>query len=325
MSGVAPAGKPSRLVTADRERAREFVGQVYGSGVRVSCAPVAGTVASLIRIEAGPVTFTDLTLRPEVTYTVDGGDTVVALTLLGGSIESKHGGRTGRYVRGDALLAVGPALHHRGRTRRLRVQALRLPAALFTDVAGAAPEGGPVRWSFLSHDPVSPRAAHHWRQAHTYAVGLLHMPTAVTSPLVMGHASRLLAATALAVFPNTLTDSGPAPAGRPGPVPHLVRRAAQYIEDNAHRDITLADIAASVRLTPRAVQYAFRRHLDTTPMTHLRRVRLDRAHAELTATGPYSGATVADIAARWGFANPGRFAALHRRAYGTNPRSTLDD
>lgn len=315
-------GKPSHFVTADRERAREVIAQVYGAGVRVTCAPVVGVVASLTRIDAGPLTFTDLVLRPETTYTVDGGDTVVVLTVLKGVIERECGAGTRRYGRGDVLLAAGPAPRHRGRAHRLRVQTLHLPAALFTEVAGAGvPGGAPVGWSFLSRDPAGPRAAAQWRHAHTYTVGLLSMPAAVTCPVVMDHAARLLAATALSVFPNTLTGDGRAPVARSGPV---VLRAAQYIEDNAHRDITLADIAGSVRLTPRAVQYAFRRHLDTTPMAHLRQVRLAQAHADLRTAGPGSGATVAAIAARWGFTNPGRFAALYRRTYGTSPRSTLN-
>jgi transcriptional regulator GlxA family with amidase domain len=32
---------------------------------------------------------------------------------------------------------------------------------------------------------------------------------------------------------------------------------------------------------------------------------------------------VGQIAARWGFAHPGRFAALYREAYGTSPSRTL--
>ena len=54
--------------------------------------------------------------------------------------------------------------------------------------------------------------------------------------------------------------------------PLLLRRAIAFIHDNAHRDITLSDIARSVNVTPRSVQYTFRRHLGTTPLEYLRRV-----------------------------------------------------
>jgi AraC-like DNA-binding protein len=58
-------------------------------------------------------------------------------------------------------------------------------------------------------------------------------------------------------------------------------------------------------------------------MAYLRTVRLDRAHHDLLATDPAQGATVTDIAARWGFSSNSRFAARYRGAYGVTPRHTL--
>ena len=66
---------------------------------------------------------------------------------------------------------------------------------------------------------------------------------------------------------------------------------------------------------------AFRRHLGTTPMTYLRRVRLGCAHQELHDGG--DGLTVTEIAYRWGFSNPSRFAQYYRAEYGTGPSDTL--
>ncbi|MEU1390940.1 MULTISPECIES: helix-turn-helix domain-containing protein [unclassified Nonomuraea] len=59
-------------------------------------------------------------------------------------------------------------------------------------------------------------------------------------------------------------------------------------------------------VTVRAIQLAFRRHLDTTPLGYLRRIRLYHAHADPRAADPGRGDSVAAIAARWGFAHPGR-------------------
>ena len=47
--------------------------------------------------------------------------------------------------------------------------------------------------------------------------------------------------------------------------PPLLRRAIAFIHDNAHHDITLSDIAAAVNVTPRSVQYTFRRNLGHDP------------------------------------------------------------
>jgi transcriptional regulator GlxA family with amidase domain len=104
--------------------------------------------------------------------------------------------------------------------------------------------------------------------------------------------------------------------------PQTLRRAIAFIHENAHRDIGLSDIAAAINVTPRSVQYTFRRHLGTTPLEYLRRVRLDRAHRDLEAADP-SIATVMEIAGRWQFGHPGRFSIAYREAFGRPPSRTL--
>ncbi|MEX5302817.1 helix-turn-helix domain-containing protein [Kocuria sabuli] len=51
--------------------------------------------------------------------------------------------------------------------------------------------------------------------------------------------------------------------------------------------------------------------------------RLEAAHADLLAADPTTGSTVAEVAARWGFAHQGRFAAAYRPRYGQAPSTTL--
>lgn len=104
--------------------------------------------------------------------------------------------------------------------------------------------------------------------------------------------------------------------------PPQLRRAIAYINDNAHRGITLADIAASVGVTPRSVQYMFRRYLGATPLSYLRDVRLDHAHRDLLVGDP-SVDTVTAIACRWGFTHAGRFSNAYKNAFGTTPSRTL--
>jgi transcriptional regulator GlxA family with amidase domain len=104
--------------------------------------------------------------------------------------------------------------------------------------------------------------------------------------------------------------------------PPLLRRAVAFIHDNAQSDIGLGDIAAAVGVTPRSVQYMFRRHLGTTPLEYLRRLRLDRAHRDLQAADPAVD-TVTAIAGRWGFTHAGRFSIAYKQAFGTEPSRTL--
>jgi len=104
--------------------------------------------------------------------------------------------------------------------------------------------------------------------------------------------------------------------------PQTLRRAIAFIEDNAHLDIRLIDIALALGVTPRSVQYTFRRHLGSTPLEYLRRVRLHRAHNDLQAADPTVD-TVMEIAGRWQFSHPGRFSMAYKEAFGTPPSRTL--
>jgi transcriptional regulator GlxA family with amidase domain len=104
--------------------------------------------------------------------------------------------------------------------------------------------------------------------------------------------------------------------------PATIRRAITFIDEHASEPITLTDIATAAGVVPRTLQYAFRRHRDTTPLAYLRQVRLAMAHDELLAVESGDGATVAAVASRWGYINVDAFAAAYRRVYGQPPSET---
>ncbi|MEW2490741.1 AraC family transcriptional regulator [Streptomyces sp. NPDC048411] len=106
-------------------------------------------------------------------------------------------------------------------------------------------------------------------------------------------------------------------------LPGALRRATAYCEVHADEAVSVSDIAQAARVGVRALREGFRRHLDTTPMAYLRRVRLDHAHRELTAIaeGNATG-SVTEVACRWGFTHLGRFSAEYRQAYGRLPSDT---
>jgi len=84
------------------------------------------------------------------------------------------------------------------------------------------------------------------------------------SPLMAAEMTRLAAAALLETFPNTTLTAGylPGPGWTP---PAAVRRAAAFVQAHADRPVTLDEIAAAAGVSGRALQYAFRRHYDTTP------------------------------------------------------------
>jgi transcriptional regulator GlxA family with amidase domain len=104
--------------------------------------------------------------------------------------------------------------------------------------------------------------------------------------------------------------------------PQHIRAAVDIIEAEPQLPLTVSSLAARCHISARALQQGFDRHLGVSPMTYLRQVRLRRARRELLDRDP-SVETVASVARRWGFAHPGRFAAVYSARYGETPAMTL--
>lgn len=232
-------------------------------------------------------------------------------------------GETERWCgQGDIYLAGQPGDWRTSMARAGQHEQAVFDAALLSQIAGTGPGQirQPVR--FTGHKPVSAQAARSWKSTYAYIRNALADRDIAAQPLFTASAVRLLVAATLNAFPNNALTS-PTSADRHDSHPATLRRAITFIDDNAHTGITVADIAAAAHVTIRAIQLAFRRHLDITPTEYLRRVRLDHAHRELVEAAPGAQATVTAIAYHWGFASPSRFAAVYRQAYGVTPSHTL--
>jgi AraC-like DNA-binding protein len=232
--------------------------------------------------------------------------------------------RDDRCGPGDLVIPAQPGQACHARLEDSARTSVLLQPHVVADVARNRPDDqlGPLAFSSLH--PVSPVDAAAWVRAVNYlTTSLQEHPEAMAQPLLVGAAARLLAATLLVTFPNTWATSEPTCQDRVDATPAALHRAVAFIETNADCDITAVDIARAACVTVRAVQLAFRHHLDTTPMAYLRRVRLEHAHQELSAAGPGDATTVSEVAARWGFARPHRFAARYRQAYGQPPSLAL--
>jgi AraC-like DNA-binding protein len=176
---------------------------------------------------------------------------------------------------------------------------------------------------FTGIRPMNPSLGRHWEHAIRHLISaVLRHPDVMANPLIAGRVTEQLAVAALDTFPSTRLAAHPrVPPGYATPA--VVRRAIAFIEANADRDVTLSEIAAASGTGARGLQAAFLRHQDTTPTAYARRVRMDRADRQLQAADPAGGDTVADIAARWGFADPHRFASEYQAMYHHPPSQTL--
>ena len=107
------------------------------------------------------------------------------------------------------------------------------------------------------------------------------------------------------------------------PCRRAVREAMDLIESESIGELTVADVAKCVGVGVRALEIGFQHELHCTPRTFIQNMRMERAHRDLLESDPCDGATVTNIALRWGFAHTGRFATTYRRRYGISPSHTL--
>jgi transcriptional regulator GlxA family with amidase domain len=90
-----------------------------------------------------------------------------------------------------------------------------------------------------------------------------------------------------------------------------------WIEENAHSDLALADIAAAAHTSVRTLNRRFHQETGQSPMQWLGGVRIRHAQ-ELLETTDYG---VERIARQVGFPSPSNFRALFRRAAGVTPHA----
>ncbi|MEF2965700.1 helix-turn-helix domain-containing protein [Paenibacillus sp. M1] len=93
--------------------------------------------------------------------------------------------------------------------------------------------------------------------------------------------------------------------------------AISYIEDHYLQPITLEEIAAKSNISIRHLNRIFKAYYQTTPMTYLQRLRLERACALLKQTR----LSVTEISYASGFNDSNYFARQFRKTYGMSPKS----
>lgn len=310
--------------SADLAATEDFLSRAYARMRIGSSTPEAGR-AQVRRSAIAPVSVDELALDFEMSYSVTPLGRVCLCVVHEGTVRDHgfQGIEDDAFGPGDVVLFAPPDLPYTGRICHARYTITMLDPALLAQVAAGPDASGPVR--LTGHRPHSAAAAR--QLSHTIGHLRDHVlsgPETADQPLVAATAAQYLAASVLNTFPNTALPD-PTPADRRDAHPAVLRRALAYIDDHADQPVTVAEIAAAAHVTVRALQYAFRQHLGTTPLAHLRRVRLAHAHQDLAAADPGSGQTVTAIAARWGFHHPGRFATLYRDTYRRAPRTTLHD
>ncbi|WP_305790116.1 AraC family transcriptional regulator [Symbioplanes lichenis] len=309
------------LESRDFEEVRDLISRRYVQHVPRVVGGVRDFVFRSRTVSAGGVLLDQPIYRACMAFETEPFETLLIASVLEGRFSVTGGRQQGRAAAGEVLLYPPGArldivLDHS------RQWIAQLPLDVVTRVAGRLGVK-PADFRFDGATPVSPQAGRRWADTVVYLARLLTSPGETgIHPLLLASAVETAAATAVTVFPNT-TMALDYVSGPRRTAPAAVRRAVAYIDEHAAEPVTLEDIAGAAGLGVRALQACFRRHLDSTPVGYLFRVRLEHAHRDLQAADPAGGDTVADVAHRWGFAHLGRFAARYRDAFGQRPSETL--
>jgi AraC-like DNA-binding protein len=192
-------------------------------------------------------------------------------------------------------------------------------SAVEAELAGmlAAPLTKPLRFDLQ----FSPSRSSPFSRALTLLHSELNDPTGLTTvPAMSSQLGRLMMAGLLVTQTHNYTEELIRPRAVPGSKP--IRNALELIENQPAEIETVADIAAAVGLSVRALDDGFHRYVGTPPMAYLRQVRMARAHDELLGADPEL-TTASTVARKWGFGHYGRFAADYARRFGRKPSETL--
>jgi len=104
-------------------------------------------------------------------------------------------------------------------------------------------------------------------------------------------------------------------------VPEDVKRAVDYMRRHLGRKITMADLTMVSGVAERTLAKHFHNVFGLSPLNYARQLRLTTAREGfLNGT---QGASVTDVATRFGFTHLGRFSAQYRRAFGEPPSATF--
>jgi AraC-like DNA-binding protein len=313
-----------KLRTTDVDEARAFCRKLYYGPLRIE--PVGDPARFLFSADVvllGPITLGEVGYGTDIRVSIGSLETAYhVLVPLTGMLRSRH---RGAVVHADPTRAAvyrptgDIELDWPGTCRLLSVKVERgalereLDAGPDQQVISPLPLGA-------SFDLVD-GPGRTWAALVRLLLSELRGPDALASQPRMAARWRDMVVSGLAL--TVEHPYGEEPAGLQGPFrPRTVKRALDVMHAEPWRNYTIKDLAAVAGVGVRVLQESFRQHVGVSPLTYLRRIRLDGVHAELSRSDP-GQASVSEIAYRWGFTHLGRFAGSYRERFGVSPSHTL--
>ena len=301
-----------RAVTTDPEHAVEALRSVLGGGdlqvdgaLRFDLVSTVDDGVSVTRVAAD---------AERIVLDTGPASELLVVAVREGRVHLERDGD--RVDLGSADLGLVPT----GRSARLIwsdavFDVFVIGSAAFARLLGV--EGRPVRLRAPRSTPRSRDLALLWDRLSRVLAGIvLEASDLYERDLVRDQMIDTLAATTIEAF--ELADDADADDDRDA---EALRRAEAFMRARLGDPLTIPQIAHAAGVSLRGLQLLYRRHLDSTPLLHLRALRVSAAREVLRAQAP--GTTVGAVARRFGYSNAGRFGAHYRAAYDEAPSATL--
>jgi AraC-like DNA-binding protein len=326
MAGSTGADKPVHvsLTTTDVDEARLFCRKIFYGPLQVN--PVGDVSRFAFNGEAvmlGPLTLGEISYGADIRVTISDLETAYhVLAPLTGTLRSRHRGTVvlADPTRAAVFRPVGDIdLEWPGSCRLLSVKVDR--AALERELDATLDQRIVSPLLLGESFDLIDGPGRTWAALVRLVLAELRHPDGLAAQPRMAARWRDLLVSGLAM--TVEHPYGDEPAGMQGPNrPRTVKRTLDAMHAEPSRQYTAKDLAAIAGVGVRVLQESFRQHVGMSPLTYLRRLRLDGVHAELSRSDPWQ-VSVSEVAFRWGFTHLGRFAGAYKERFGVPPSQTL--
>jgi AraC family transcriptional regulator, ethanolamine operon transcriptional activator len=102
---------------------------------------------------------------------------------------------------------------------------------------------------------------------------------------------------------------------------YIVYRAQEFIEEHLAASVSLTELCGALKISRRALEYAFRDVVGISPRRYIMALRLRRARQEILDHDTLP--CIYEVAERWGFNHLGRFGGVYKDFFGELPSQTL--
>ena len=105
-------------------------------------------------------------------------------------------------------------------------------------------------------------------------------------------------------------------------IPKHILAVKNHITSNPQEDICADDLQRLAGVSKSKLYDEFKLHYGTSPMSYLRKYRLQQIHKILSSPQVHSKVSISQLAYQWGFTHLSRFADEYKQEFGEKPSET---